>query len=85
MDWFGYALIAAACLCVLVIIYSEVMSWRNDMVFFARRKAIDLTTRGYLTPEEFDARSYTQMLYDFRKWSFKDFYPDLAAREASEC
>jgi hypothetical protein len=47
---------------------------RNNMTLKYRLRAIDLDLNVFR-----DGPSYEWMLFDLRKWTFKQFYPELCA------
>jgi hypothetical protein len=57
----------------LLLLFALVFIIRNYMVYRYRMKA--LTERNCY--ECFKGGSYTQMLFDFRKWKFNHFYPKI--------
>ena len=69
--------------CMIVILY------RNNIVYKARCKALDIISEKTRKAIDNDGDwqeiqkqyteygSYLQMLFDFGKWKFEDFYPDL--------
>lgn len=62
------------------IMFCALMLYRNELVFKARMKAADICW-DERSSEEFRARfksqSYDSLLYDFRCWTFAQFYPWL--------
>lgn len=56
--------------CTLAILFCFVMLARNEIVFWCRNKCIDLDFESFKA-----GASYHQMIWDFRKWTFKQFYP----------
>lgn len=64
-------------LCALMLV-------RNELTFRVRMRAIDLIHE--IEPHEawrtahqkFMSVTYESMMYDLRKWTFKQFYPELA-------
>lgn len=76
-------IIAIYLVCMAVIVFSLFMaSVRNDVVYKARIKAINIVYSG----EDWVARrklfskagTYDQMMWQFTKWRMKDFFPELA-------
>lgn len=66
-------LVAAAAFCGLVL-------FRNELVFHARERALDLVNDIELETVYRAGPDYDEMLWDFRKWTFGQFYPELAGR-----
>lgn len=74
--WFYVAVMLA---CVLALAFCFLMLARNDLVYQVRAKAIDIIWDSKLDESVFDdGPTYDAMMWDFRKWTFKQFYPELA-------
>lgn len=66
----------------LVLLYALFLAIRNEVVFHARAKAIDLLPNfpskyaDYLCDKIVFEDQHDQ-IWNFRKWTFKQFYPEM--------
>ncbi len=77
------------CASVLLSFFCLLMSWRNNIIYKIRMKAINTVDekskkaieKGQDWTIYFDRYSscggYLKMLFDLKKWKYKDFYPDI--------
>lgn len=79
--------------CLVVLMFSLFMLWRNDVVYRARCQALDVISamcrqdmpEGRLGFDVIDYwygkfdeyPSYERMMWMFTKWRFADFFPEL--------
>jgi len=75
-------------ICVFVLAFNAMMLFRNNIVYKIRMRAskeyydLAMKTLDVTIQHRFDtAGSYDSMMYQFRKWKFEDFYPDLANKD----
>lgn len=64
----------------LSIVFLLLIGYRNHMTLNIRLKAIDVIyTHGApnILRMFFNNSNYRIMMFDFRKWTFKQFYPEL--------
>lgn len=66
--------------------FTFVMFVRNNIIFMIRSKAIDIIYDNYEYFEMYgfsllDNPGYIRMLFDLKKWTFKQFYPMLTIKE----
>lgn len=65
-------------------VFSLILIIRNSIVFKYRERALDLIYEGEtLEPNlrKYYFLSSTEMIWDLRKWTFKQFYPHLVKDE----
>lgn len=83
--WILYSLSALLLLCALLL--CALMLYRNNLVYQARRRRIDeiyeaqmrilfVEGPGAARPNYDEMGSYDRQMWDFRKWSYKQFYPE---------
>lgn len=65
-----FVTIGAACFLAFLVL----LQVRNNLTLKYRLRAIDIDVY-FVT----NGPSYEAMLFDFRKWTFKQFYPELCA------
>lgn len=60
-------------LCVFMLVICVLILVRNEIAYNFHMMAIDLNFYAYRA-----GPSYEQIMFDLRKWTFKQFYPQLS-------
>jgi len=82
-------------LAVFTVLGSVIMGIRNEIVFKARMRALDVLRHvgdEYMARKEYEKAiaaigclnsfpTYNAMMWDLSAWRFRDFFPDLAGGE----
>lgn len=61
----------------LVLFCAAFMLFRNELVYRVRQTAIQVIDENDLSYKILNDPSYNEMVFQFKKWTFKQFYPEL--------